>query len=76
MLFADDAALCACANSEQELQVIVSMLRETFKAFGHQLAILIEKTEVMMQKATPDKIWGTPNIFVEGQLLHLSLIHI
>ena len=37
------------------------MFYETFKEFGFQLAI--EKTEIMMQKATPDEI--------REQLLHV-----
>jgi len=65
MLFADDAALCA--NSEEELQIIVTTFYETFKEFGLQLAI--KKTEVMMQKATSNEPRHDPTIYVEGQPL-------
>ena len=65
MLFADDAALCA--NSEEELQIIVTTFYETFKEFGLQLAI--KKTEIMMQKATSNEPRHDPPIYVEGQPL-------
>jgi len=65
MLFADDAALCA--NSEEELQIIVTTFYETFKEFGLQLAF--KKTDVMMQKATSNETRHDATIYVEGQPL-------
>ena len=68
LLFADDAALCAL--NEQDLQLMVLVFYETFIEFGLELAI--EKTEVMMQKATKDEERESPKICINENLLKVS----
>ena len=68
LLFADDAALCAL--NEQDLQLMVLVFYETFIEFGLELAI--EKTEVMMQKATKDEERESPKIYINENLLKVS----
>ena len=65
MLFADDAALCA--NSEEELQIIVTTFYETFKEFALQLAIkklklwckkqLLMNQDMILQYTLKDNLW-------------------
>ena len=67
LLFADDAAVCA--NSAEDLQIILQVFYDVFAEFGLEMAL--KKTQVLVQRSKSQQDLAIPPIAVDGKQLQI-----
>ena len=70
LLFADDAAVCA--NSAEDLQIILQVFYDVFAEFGLEMAL--KKLKFLSRDQNPNKTWQFHPSQLMGHSYKLSIV--